>query len=135
MILHYAYWNEYFGYKFSITREALINLPQWSKREAFPPLSPRIAIANSRSVVRDLLEEVRPFDPRFSSCALKSGSGYEGSSWYYIVSWHVPDLEDVAADWSEFSVPVLFDGSIPAATKFKYEDRFDVYGISSQPDA
>lgn len=130
MILLYSYWGEYFGYKFSLPQEAMLSLPQWSEREAFPPLPPRLAIANAKAVVQDLLEEVRPFNPGFHACSLQRRSEYEGGSWYYVVSWFVPDLEDSAVDWSEFSVPVLFDGSTPKPVKFKYDERLDVYRSS-----
>jgi len=129
MILYYTNWNEHFGYKFSID-PTLASVPQWSKYEAFPPLSPRIAIANSRLFVQRLLTEVQPFDPLFSSVCLTSQSEHEVGWWYYVVKWFVPDLEDIAIDWSEFSVPVLFDGTTPVPTKFKYEDRSAVYRAS-----
>jgi hypothetical protein len=122
MNIYYAYWNEYFGYKFSITPDIVSRLPQWPEDAAFPPLSPRIAISNSRLAVQRLLVEVVPFEPRFGACSLVNRG-----CWYYIVSWYVPDLEDPAVDWSEFSLPVFFDGSVPEPMKFKYEDRFDVY--------
>ena len=127
MIHHFSYWNEYFGFKFSISGAVIGAAPQWLAHEDFPPLSPRLAIANSRSVVQQLLQAVGPFEPRFSACALRSSTRQEGSWWYYVVSWFVPDLEDPAADWSEFSVPVVFDGSTPEPAKFRYEDRFDAY--------
>jgi hypothetical protein len=75
-----------------------------------------------------MLTEAQPFEPSFSQCALRVSSEYEGGWWYYIVSWFVPDLEDIAADWSEVSVPVLFDGSTPEPVKFKYDERFNYYG-------
>ncbi len=127
MILHYSYWNEYFGYAFNASKEELAKKPQWAKHEAFPPLSPRIAIANAKGAVQRTLTEVQPFDPTFRACSLQVRSEYEGGWWYYVVSFFVPDLEDVGSDWSEFSVPVLFDGTTPEPAKFKYEERFDVY--------
>ena len=126
MIVYYAYWNEYFGFRFSFPPEAA-DVPQWPQSEPFPPLSPRVAIERSRAVVQQLLQEVHPFDPEFRACSLCNRSEQHEGYWYYIVSWSVPDLEDVRADWSEFAVPVLFDGSTPQPLKFRYEDRFDVY--------
>ena len=127
MIQYYAYWNEYFGYKFSISEEALKACPSWRNEEEFPPLSPKVAIGNSRPIVKRLLQEVNPFEPRLSACSLQCTTEREVGWWYYLVTWFVPDLEDVAADWSQFSVPVLFDGSTPEPVKFRYEDRFYVY--------
>ncbi|WP_073213713.1 hypothetical protein [Massilia sp. CF038] len=123
MITHYTYWNEDFGYRFSISPACLKRAPQWLEHAEFPPLSPRIAIANSRIAVQRMLAEVQPFEPKFDACALKG----DGASWHYVVSWFVPDLEDCATDWSAISIPVLFDGSTPDPLKFKYEDRFEVY--------
>lgn len=127
---HYAYWSEYCGYQFSISPESFSALPIWSQDEAHPPLSPRLAIANSQLVVNRLLRDVQPFDPKFSACSLKTRNEYGKDWWYYVVSWFVPE-QDLAADWSEFSVPVLFDGSTPEPKKFRYEDRVEVYRRSS----
>jgi len=127
MALHYSYHGEQFGYQFSLPADLERKLPQWSKSEAFPPLSPRVAIANARIVVQRLLfSELSTFEPNFSSCALKTTSEYEGCLWYYVVSWFVPDA-DIELDWGEFSVPVLFDGTTPEPLRFRYEDRFSIY--------
>lgn len=131
MTIHYAYWNEYFGYKFTISDEDASTLPKWSKQEKFPPLSPRVAIENSKIAIQRILQEIEPFEPKFSSCALTIGGHDDGEWWYYLVSWYVPDLADTASDWSEFSIPVLFDGSTPDPIKFKFEDRFDIYRSSN----
>jgi hypothetical protein len=128
MALHYSYHCERFGYQFSLPIDLERKLPQWLASEAFPPLSPRIAIANSRLVVRRILRpELSTFEPNLSSCALKTTSEYEGGLWYYLISWFVPDV-DLELDWSEFSVPVLFDGTTPEPLRFRYEDRFSIYG-------
>jgi len=122
---NYSYWNEYVGFRFSLSAEALLKLPRWAARDAFPPLSPRAAIANAETVVKGLLKEAGSFDPKFSRCSLRQ---LDEEAWYYEVCWFVPDHEDAAADWSEFSVPVLFDGSTPKPHRFNYVDRFEIYG-------
>ncbi|WP_156409951.1 hypothetical protein [Duganella sp. Root198D2] len=57
-----------------------MKLPRWAARDAFPPLSPRVAIANAEAVVKDLLKEAGSFDPKFSKCSLRK---LDEEAWYY----------------------------------------------------
>ena len=124
MAIYYSYFHERLGYKFSLTVERMNAAPQWKDADDFPPLPPRIAMANSEAFLRRLLfSEVGKFSPKFSSCALTLG---EGGRWYYVVSWFVPDIE-ADFDWSTITVPVLLDGSIPEPLRFNYDDRSFIY--------
>lgn len=123
----YAYFDNTFAYKFSLRQDVITALPAWRDNKEFPPLSPRAAIAGARTAVRKILApELGDFEPNLSSCALAIASKFEGTWWYYRVDWFVPS-QDVGADWAQFSVPVLFDGSTPEPEKFPYEERFDMY--------
>ena len=127
MAHHYSYHCERFGYQFILPIDVERKLPQWLASEAFPPLSPRVAIANSLVLVRQILSpELSTFEPKLSSCALKTTGEYEGGLWYYLVNWFVPDIEP-DNDWEEFAVPVLLNGSTPEPLRFRYEDRFSIY--------
>ena len=126
---YFAYWNEDFGYKFTISAEDFRASPTWLESQAFPPLSPRIAIANSRLAVQSILQEIQPFEPDFSACTLILGGWDERECWDYLVSWRVPFLDGEPGRRSEISIPVLFNGETPNPLKFKYADRFKVYKL------
>jgi hypothetical protein len=127
MKTHYSHFGDYFCYKFPLSAEHFNAAPKWRDSDAFPPLSPRVAIAHGTDFIRLLLApELGEFTPKFSSCALERVAGPQGDWWHYMVTCYVPN-PDSAADWSAFDVPVMLDGVIPTPKKYPYEERFDMY--------
>jgi hypothetical protein len=122
MTKFYSYYFEETCFAFSFDYEQLAASPSWCVDDPFPPLPPRRAIEASRACLEQMLKGYQLPDPDFCACTLKQQSKYEGSKWYYVISWFVypPELD---SDRGSIDVPVLMNGECPPFKMYAYDDR------------
>lgn len=123
MIKVYSYYFEELLFKFSLRNDAGDGCPQWLEDEAFPPLSPRDAIAASKAVALEILSAYPWADPTLASCALKRTSHLDSGWWYYDIDWWVWSPDNDGSDRSGLNIPVMLNGKVPPFEIFKYADR------------
>jgi hypothetical protein len=128
----YSYYFEEICVVFFLSEDRMAASPSWEESSAFPPLPPRLAIQASRQCLKDMLREFQLPEPEFYSCALRRQGKFEGSKWYYVVSWMVAP-PDSYSDWASIDVPVFMSGDCPRFKVFPYDDRLVAWSDRTEP--
>ena len=93
-------------YEFSVSQSALSDSPSWSDTEAFPPLSPRTAIAAAWEQLKALGKN--PNGWRMNNISL-APIGQEGK-WVYLVELEEPPPRPDGGIHGSMKIVVLMDG-------------------------